>query len=75
MQFTSYLFSIDVICPYLTCRDNGINIVNIYSATRQPISFVIGTSIQSHHPLVKAYEFEKSSYTWNVEIQNNQLKK
>lgn len=57
------------------CRDNGINIVNIYSATRQPISFVIGTSIQSHHPLVKAYEFEKSSYTWNVEIQNNQLKK
>ena len=55
------------------CRDKRVQIVHLYLSARQPISFVVGTAIQSHHPLVRAYEFESGKYTWAVDIQSGKL--
>lgn len=55
------------------CREKSVQLVNLYLSSRQPVSFVAGTAIQSHHPHVHAYEFENGKYTWAVDIQDAKL--
>ncbi len=55
------------------CRTNGVLKVHMYCATRQPVSFIIGTAIQSHHPEIIVYDFENSKYTWGLSIKKGKL--
>src|SRR5690554_2314376 len=55
------------------CRLSGVKKVHIHSASRQPVSFIIGTAVQSHHPEVIVYEFENNKYAWGISIQNSKI--
>lgn len=55
------------------CRVSGVKKIHIYCASRQLVSFIIGTAIQSHHPEVIVYEFENNKYTWGLSIQNAKI--
>lgn len=57
------------------CRTAGVKKVNLYCSSRQPVSFVIGTAIQSHHPQVIVYEFENNEYGWGLNIQKARLER
>lgn len=57
------------------CGKSGVKKVNLYCSSRQPVSFVIGMAIQSHHPEVVAHEFEKNNYSWSLSIQKAKLQK
>jgi hypothetical protein len=55
------------------CREKCVGCINLYIAAKQPVSFVTGTAIQAHHPLVNVFEFENGKYTWNLEVQNGKI--
>jgi|AntRauTorckE6833_2_1112554.scaffolds.fasta_scaffold01677_8 hypothetical protein len=55
------------------CRNKDIKIIHLYSSSRQPVSFIIGTAIQAHHPEVMAYEFENGNYNWALDVQKGIL--
>lgn len=57
------------------CRNKGVCEVHLLCSSRQSVSFIVGTAIQRHHPLVTAYEFERGKYTWGLQIQNGKFKK
>lgn len=61
-----YSFTKDVLD---LCKDNGVERINMYIAAKQPISFIIGTAIQSYHPNVYIYEFIEGKYTTPLNIQ------
>lgn len=55
------------------CRSAGVKRVHLYCSSRQPVSFIVGMAIQSHHPEVVAYEFDGIKYTWGLSIQKAKL--
>ncbi|MGI6644459.1 MAG: SAVED domain-containing protein [Bacilli bacterium] len=55
------------------CRSNKVKKIHMYCASRQPVSFIIGTAIQSHHPEVIVYDFENSEYTWGLSVQKGKI--
>lgn len=61
-----YSFTKDVLD---LCKNNGVERINMYIAAKQPISFIIGTAIQSYHPNVYIYEFIEGKYTTPLNIQ------
>lgn len=66
----SYVFDI-----LSKCKDMGILKVHLYCSSLQPISFIIGTAIQTYHPQVIVYEFFNGEYTWGFDIKKGQYVK
>lgn len=57
------------------CLENGTKRINIFISAKQPISFVIGTAIQSYHPTVYIYEFQEAKYSTPLIIQKGKIEK
>ena len=55
------------------CKNAGVERINLYIAAKQPISFVIGTAIQTYHPKVYAYELVGNEYKLALCIQTGKL--
>lgn len=55
------------------CNTSGVKRINLFIAAKQPVSFVIGTAIQSYHPNIYAYEYENGHYTLSLNIQTGKL--
>ena len=55
------------------CKDSGVERINLYIAAKQPISFIIGTAIQTYHPKVFAYELVGNKYKYVLCIQTGKL--
>ena len=51
----------------------GVRNVNMYICAKQPISFVIGSAIQTYHPTTKIYEYSQGKYTGCINIQKGRL--
>ncbi len=56
-----------------SCLKNNVQRINIFIAAKQPISFVIGTAIQSFHPTVYIYEFQEGKYSIPMIIQKGKI--
>ena len=65
-----YSFTKSVLDSCLNC---GVKSINFYLATKQPVSFVIGTAIQSYHPSVYVYELVEGKYVKPLIIQSGKL--
>lgn len=57
------------------CLKNNVKRINLYIAAKQPISFVIGTAIQSYHPTVYIYEFHEGKYIMPLIIQEGKIER
>ena len=55
------------------CTNCGVERINLYICAKQPISFIIGTAIQSYHPKIYAYEFNNGKYDHCLNIQLGKL--
>ena len=55
------------------CKNSGVERINLYIAAKQPISFIIGTAIQTYHPKVFAYELVGNKYKYVLCIQTGKL--
>ena len=53
------------------CRN--VKRINLFVAAKQPVSFIIGTAIQSYHPLIYAYELINGEYKFSLCIQTGKL--
>lgn len=53
----------------------GVKNVYIYCASRQCVSFVIGTAIKNNHPNVYVYEFQNGVYSWLLDVKNKKILK
>ena len=56
-----------------SCAQGNVKRVNMYIAAKQPISFIIGTAIQSFHPMVYIYEFHECKYSMPMIIQKGRI--
>lgn len=65
-----YSFTKDILDA---CKDNGVERINMYIAAKQPISFVIGTAIQSYHPNIYIYEYLEGNYVYPLNIQKARI--
>ena len=55
-------------------KQSSVKRVNLYVAARQPVSFIIGTAIQSSDPPVFVYKFENNEYCGSLLIQEAKIK-
>ena len=55
------------------CNECGVERINLYICAKQPISFIIGTAIQSYHPTIYAYEYNNGKYDYCLNIQFGKL--
>lgn len=55
------------------CKDSGVERINLYIAAKQPISFVIGTAIQTCYPNIFVYEMVGNEYKYAMCIQTGKL--
>ena len=53
--------------------NSSVKRVNLYVSSRQPVSFVIGTAIQSSHPPVFVYEFDQGEYKDQILLQEGKI--
>ena len=55
------------------CNECGVKRINLYISAKQPVSFIIGTAIQSYHPPIYIYEYEGGKYTYSLLIQKGKI--
>lgn len=55
------------------CKDSKVKEIHLYISAKQPISFIIGTAIQSYHPKIIAYEYVNGEYKYPFWIQSGKF--
>lgn len=53
--------------------DSLVKKINLYVSARQPVSFIVGTAIQSSHPSVYVYEFDQGQYKDLLLVQEGRI--
>lgn len=49
--------------------------INMYISAKQPVTFIVGTAIQTYHPSIYVYELIGNKYSIELYLQGNKLKK
>lgn len=56
-----------------SASDAGVKEIHLFAASRQIVSFVLGTAIQSRHPRIIVYEFDGTKYTWYLDLKKGKV--
>ena len=56
-----------------SASEAGVKEIHLFAASRQIVSFVLGTAIQSRHPRIIVYEFDGTKYTWSLDLKKGKV--
>ena len=51
----------------------GVKRIHLFVASRQAVSFAIGSAIQARHPEIIVYEFDGTKYTWGLNFKTRKV--